>query len=119
MIDGGENNGLCYFETCFQPVPWDDTDGTDAYTSCASSENTGPVTPGMGWLQTSGGLWVQSADPTKYVLIVVVLCEKGYIVTPVEGVFVHVAVANVTVEFDSLCVEEQVCESYMVPCDYC
>jgi hypothetical protein len=74
----------------------------------------------MGWLQRGSGYQVLSTDSTEYVLIVIVLCEQGIIYTPPVGdVVVHVALANVTVEFDSLCVEEQACETVMVPCDYC
>jgi hypothetical protein len=74
----------------------------------------------MGWLQAGSGRQVQSTDPTEYVLIVVVQCgPESYYPPSVAGVFVHVALANVTVEFDSLCVEEQACETVLVPCDYC
>jgi hypothetical protein len=74
----------------------------------------------MGWLHAGSGYQVLSTDPTEYVLIVVVQCgPESYYPPPVGGVVVHVALANVTVEFDSLCVEEQACETVFVPCDYC
>jgi hypothetical protein len=117
----GNNNSKYPPEELITKSPLTDNCGRYGYGHCCyllgvpdrTSDSWNGMATDRRWLE------VLSFDPTEYVLAVVVSCgPESYYPPLVGGVIVNVAVANVSVKFGSLCVEEQACETVMVPCDY-